>query len=56
MPLPDTISRLTLMTVLSEVELLEARVAQGVETVVDTEFFVGEAGVLFVDQRSKGFD
>ena len=34
---------------------MEAEVAQGVETVVDAEFFVGEA-VVVVDQGAEGFD
>ena len=38
-----------------EVEFLEAEVAQGVEAVVDAEFFVGEA-VVVVNQGAEGFD
>ena len=35
-----------------EVEFLEAKVAEGVEAVVDAEFFVGEA-VVVVDQGAE---
>ena len=38
-----------------EVEFLEAEVAEGVETVVDAEFFVGEA-VVVVNQRAERLD
>ena len=38
-----------------EVEFLEAEVAEGVEAVVDAEFFVGEA-VVVVNQGAEGFD
>ena len=38
-----------------EVEFLEAEVAEGVEAVVNAEFFVGEA-VVVVYQGAEGFD
>ena len=41
---------------LGEVELLEAEVAEGVESVVHAEVFVGEAGAGGVSECSKGFD